>query len=90
MSWMAWTAPTALFFAGIALMLLTMTIWELRVPTTLRKGWLPMRTTRGDRLFVGLLSAALLHLVALGLGVTAVVPVTLVAALLLVLILWKG
>ncbi len=90
MNWMAWTLPTALFFGGIALMLLVMTLWELRSPTTLRKGWLPMRTTRGDRLFVGLLSAALLHLLALGVGITPLGQVTVAAAVLLVLMVWKG
>ena len=54
--WMAWTPPTGLFFACIALMLAGMTVWELRSPIAVeRKGFLPMATTRGDRLFIGLL-----------------------------------
>ena len=60
--WMAWTLPVAVFFSCIVLMLIGMTAWELRSPTTLRKGWLPMETTRGDRLFIGLLLAAYLNL----------------------------
>ena len=60
--WMAWTLPVAVFFTCIVLMLAGMTVWEMKSPTTLRKGWLPMPTTRGDRLFVGLLSAAYLNL----------------------------
>ena len=60
--WMAWTLPVVVFFACIALMLVGMTVWELRSPTVLRKGWLPMATTRGDRLFMGLLAAAYLNL----------------------------
>ena len=63
MSWMAWTMPTALFFSAIAVMLLIMTVWELRRPTRQARGFLPMATTRGDRLFIGLLSAAFIHLV---------------------------
>ncbi len=62
MSWMAWTIPTAVFFAAIALMLTTMTIWELISPTTRRRGFLPMATTRGDRLFISLLGSAFIHL----------------------------
>lgn len=62
LEWMAWTWPTAAFFAGIALMLLTMTGLELVWPTVERRGFLPIRTTRGDRLFVGLLGAAYIHL----------------------------
>ena len=60
--WMAWTTPVAVFFACIVLMLIGMTLWELRSPTVLRKGFLPIATTRGDRLFIGLLSAAYVNL----------------------------
>jgi predicted small integral membrane protein len=60
--WMAWTLPVAVFFICIALMLIGMTVWEVRSPTVLRKGWLPIATTRGDRLFIGLLSAAWVNL----------------------------
>jgi len=66
-SWMSWTVPVAIFFACVALMLVGMTIWEVRSPTIERKGFLPMRTTRGDRLFIGLLSAAYINLAWVGL-----------------------
>jgi predicted small integral membrane protein len=62
MSWMAWTAQTALFFAAIGIALLMMTVWELLRPTKLARGFLPMATTRGDRFFISLLSAAFIHL----------------------------
>lgn len=67
-SWMAWTLPVAVFFVCIALMLVGMTVWEIKSPTTLRRGFLPMQTTRGDRLFIGLLSAAYLNLAFVGLS----------------------
>ena len=60
--WMAWTLPVAVFFGCIVLMLIGMTMWELKSPTIERKGFLPIRTTRGDRLFIGLLSAAYVNL----------------------------
>ena len=60
--WMAWTLPVAVFFVCIVLMLGGMTVWELRSPTVLRKGFLPIPTTRGDRLFIGLLTAAFINL----------------------------
>lgn len=60
--WMAWTLPVAVFFTCIVLMLGAMTVWELKSPTTLRKGFLPIATTRGDRLFIGLLTAAYVNL----------------------------
>ncbi|MGP8288820.1 DUF2160 domain-containing protein [Vreelandella zhanjiangensis] len=66
MSWMVWTMPTAIFFSSIAAMLAGMTIWEILSPTIERKGFLPISTTRGDRLFIGLLSAAFIHLGVIG------------------------
>ena len=65
--WMAWTTPVAVFFICIALTLVGMTVWETKSPTVLRKGFLPIETTRGDRLFIGLLSAAYVNLAFLGL-----------------------
>jgi len=67
-SWMAWTLPVAVFFACIVLMLVVMTVWEVKQPTVLRKGFLPIATTRGDRLFIGLMSAAWLNLAFVGLA----------------------
>lgn len=66
--WMVWTLPTAVFFICIGLMLVGMTVLELKYPTTLRKGFLPIATTRGDRLFIGLLVAAYINLGFLGLS----------------------
>ena len=66
--WMAWTLPVAVFFICIALMLAGMTVWEIKSPTTLRRGFLPIETTRGDRLFIGLLSAAYVNLIFVGLS----------------------
>ena len=66
--WMAWTTPVAVFFGCIGLMLAGMTVWELKSPTVLRKGLLPIATTRGDRLFIGLLAAAYLNLAFIGLA----------------------
>ena len=61
--WMAWTTPVAVFFSCIVLMLAGMTVWEMKSPTAMRKGFLPIETTRGDRLFIGLLSAAYVNLI---------------------------
>ena len=61
--WMAWTLPTAIFFTVIALILVAMTIWETVSPNIERKGFLPIATTRGDRLFIGLLGSAYIQLI---------------------------
>mgnify|MGYP001602527587 FL=1 len=68
--WMAWTTPVAVFFVCIVLLLLGMTMWEIKSPTARRRGWLPLETTRGDRLFIGLLLAAYVNLVFVGAGGT--------------------
>ena len=66
--WMAWTVPVAVFFSCIVLMLVGMTVWEIRSPTVMRRGWLPIPTTRGDRLFIGLMAAAWVNLGFVGLS----------------------
>lgn len=58
---MAWTVPTTLFFCGIGVTLIVMTLWALRAPDTPRRGFLPMTTTRGDRFFIALLASAFVH-----------------------------
>jgi predicted small integral membrane protein len=67
-NWMAWTMPVAVFFICILLLLCGMTFWEFKSPTSLRRGFLPIETTRGDRLFIGLLSAAYINLAFVGLS----------------------
>ena len=68
MDWMAWTWPTAAFFAVIAAILGVMTWLAIRYPETPRRGILGIETTRGDRLFISLLVAAFLNLAWLGLA----------------------
>lgn len=67
LEWMAWTLPTAVFFVVIALILVAMTVWQALAPSHERRGFLPIPTTPGDRLFVGLLVSAYIHLAWLGL-----------------------
>jgi predicted small integral membrane protein len=63
LGWMAWTWQTATFFGVIGLLLVGMMIWEWRSPGGApRRGVLRLTTTRGDRLFISLLSAAYIHL----------------------------
>jgi predicted small integral membrane protein len=61
-AWMAWTLPTAIFFACIALMLIVMTWLAAAYPEVERFGILRIPTTRGDRLFVSLILTAIIHL----------------------------
>ena len=66
-AWMAWTPVTAAFFAVLGLVLATM-IWLARTrPEVAQVGVLGIPTTRGDRLFLSLVLAAVIHLAWIGL-----------------------
>lgn len=68
-SWMAWTTPTALFFLGIVLALALMGWWHVQNPRNpARVGVLGLALQRGDRLFLGLLGSAFIHLAWIGLA----------------------
>jgi predicted small integral membrane protein len=66
-AWMAWTLPTAIFFALLATTLGVMTWLAVAYPEAERVGILRIPTTRGDRLFISLILTAVIHLVWIGL-----------------------
>jgi len=66
-AWMAWTVPTAIFFAALATTLAVMTWLAMKYPEAERVGVLRIPTTRGDRLFISLIMAAVIHLAWIGL-----------------------
>ncbi|WP_409525685.1 DUF2160 domain-containing protein [Nitrincola sp. MINF-07-Sa-05] len=90
MSWMVWTLPTAGFFSGIALILAGMTIWQRFSPSIERKGFLPLSTTRGDRLFIGLLTSAYIHLGFVGFTEFHVLVATGISAIWMVVLMRWG
>jgi len=66
LAWMAWTLPTAIFFVLLAATLAVMTWLAIAYPETERVGILRIPTTRGDRLFISLIMAAIIHLAWIG------------------------
>lgn len=66
-AWMAWTLPTAIFFVLLACTLAVMTCLAAAYPEVERIGVLRIPTTRGDRLFISLILAAVIHLLWIGL-----------------------
>ena len=66
-AWMAWTWPIAVFFVLLASTLGMMTWLAIAYPEAERVGVLRIPTTRGDRLFVSLVLAAVIHLLWIGL-----------------------
>lgn len=67
MDWMAWTLPTALFFAGIVAILIVFSVLQLKFPSLPRIGILGFETMRGDRLFITLFGSAFIQLAWVGL-----------------------
>ena len=65
-AWMAWTLPTAIFFALLAITLAVMTWLAVAYPEAERVGILRIPTTRGDRLFISLITTAVIHLLWIG------------------------
>ena len=55
-AWMAWTLPTAIFFVMLAMTLAVMTWLAVAYPEAERVGILHIPTTRGDRLFISLIT----------------------------------
>jgi len=84
--WMQWTIPTILFLGTIILLLISLTIWDMKAPGWAREGLvLPIATTRGDRVFMGLLLTGCTFCLWLYLvGQTAVWGVLVLGALLMV------
>ena len=66
LGWMDWTLPTAVFFVVIAVILVAMTVWQVVAPSPERRGFLPIPTTPGDRLFIGLLVSGYIVLAWIG------------------------
>ena len=64
---MAWTRPTAIFFAAIFVLLVAMSVLQVLRPSRGRIGILRIPTHRGDRVFISLLLSAFIHLAWLGL-----------------------
>jgi predicted small integral membrane protein len=65
-AWMAWTLPTAVFFVLLAMTLAVMTWLAIAYPEAEHVGILRIPTTRGDRLFLSLIMAAVIHLLWIG------------------------
>ena len=64
MGWMLWNIHVGIVFIGIAVMLGgLLTVDLLKGPNFPRKGFLPMMTQRGDRVFVSLLVTFIIHLI---------------------------
>jgi len=62
LGWMYWTVPSALTIGGLLCTIAAMAVWDRVSPSVARVGFLPMPTTRGDRLFISVMSIVGVHL----------------------------
>ncbi len=63
LEWMAWTLPTAIFFVVVITLIVANTIIDLKRPIPDRKGFLPLVTDRGDRMYIGIIGCAFIVLI---------------------------
>ena len=59
LDWMVWTSATVVFALAVLAGLIAVTVLAMVVPSTPRKGFLPMPTARGDRIYISLLGTGL-------------------------------
>ncbi len=60
MEWMHWTVQSAIGFSALFVMLCALAYLDKISPSYGRKGFLPMVTTRGDRVFMAIISMVLI------------------------------
>ena len=53
--WMRWNWQSAAFLGAILFAIVGFTVWDVVSPAVPTKRALPMPTTRGDRLFIGIM-----------------------------------
>ena len=91
LSWMYWTFPSIILFGGIFLSILCLGIWDRYSPSVARKGFLPIETTRGDRLFIGFISSIIIYLLWMVVfKQSLLIVVTILVGVWLILLAWKG
>ena len=56
LTWMQWTPLTGVIFVGVVSTLVFMSIWDIRSPSIRRKGFLPVGFTRGERLYLSVVT----------------------------------
>jgi len=80
-SWMYWTWPSGLAIGGLFFAIFLMGIWDAASPAIPRKGFFPIKTTRGDRFFIGIISMIAIFLIWLALAGAAALWVPLLLSI---------
>lgn len=85
--WIAWTLPTQILFAILAVGFVILAILDMKHKSIPRKGFLPIPTTRGDRVFIGLMALIIISFIWLALDLPlyyVLIPGLLVYAIILI------
>ena len=90
LEWMAWTTSTAVFAGCVLLFLIALAALAVWRPSTPRKGFLPMPTARGDRVYVALLGTGLILIIVLAMTSLALTVGLAIAAVWAVVVLGWG
>ena len=61
--WIPWTAPVAYVFIGVAIMITGLTIWGHFRPPVRRKGFLGIVTDRSERVYIAIITFALIMVI---------------------------
>lgn len=61
--WIPWTTPIAFVFIGVAVMIAGLTIWGHFRPPVRRKGFLGIVTDRSERVYIAIVSFALVMVI---------------------------
>jgi predicted small integral membrane protein len=89
LKWMEWTVPGAIFCSTIVLLVIAMTIWQTVAPSMERRGFLPISTTPGDRLFIGLLGGVYIFLAWVGLtSLSLLILLLIIVCWIIVVMIW--
>lgn len=88
-AWMHWTVPSAIGIFGVFAMIVGLNVLDNYKPGFARKGFLPMATTRGDRVFVCIISTIIIWMLWLRFLPDASIAVSLLIAAPIVLIIMK-
>jgi predicted small integral membrane protein len=62
--WIPWTAPVAFVFIGVFVMITGLTIWGHFRPPVRRKGFLGIVTDRSERVYIAIITFALIMVIA--------------------------
>lgn len=87
---MYWTVPSAIFVIGIFGAIIFLSVLGVLKPNIDRKGFLPIETGRGDRLFIAVYSSIIFLLLWLGIlgNVLLVIPAVVIAIWFFCVCMW--